>query len=1211
MRNVIILFLLCFLLVASSAFCTEYGTNKFVNPSFESGMDGWYLNICGNAKVTCDLDTAVHHSGKASIRLHSESPAAPYVYGDIYQHVTGLIPGARYLVTGYVKGDGVGISWLGGGPGWLTRKYFPTGKYDWTLVETEITVPDDATSYDLLIAIEETTQSLWLDDFSFKALDPADAFPKAKTITFEKSPAYGLWLMQHVAKAPVIDGNLSDWAEVKPVLNLPSEVGNNLVEGWKGADDLSVQAKAGWDDKNLYLSFTVTDDVQSAPPDIQAWTADSIQVAIDPLRQRTHGMYGAKDVEFTLALTDTGKSRMEITNTAAGNYTDVKFAASRTGSVTSYEIAIPFASLGIKPDSQWAGLGLSFLVNDNDKNGRKGYVELTPGIGLIKDPYQYVLLAPSDRAVLLLKPNSPQASQDDDYLIHALLYNPSKESSGKLQISTDGSKPKWAVSVGIPENKGNIYKISTAIPAGTLARGKSEIRAQAPAVNKKTSLEIVVSPSRETLRNDVKALKPMLEKAQKLAAVAKSKHIAIDYEDVVIATAEKFIGFALEDISNDRIERAVHVISVLNTELNSTIGALNDYLSGKRKPLVTPRFVTSPVAIKDGAFWATTVIPSTNHKEYRPVFFNGYGHYDTAIADIPVFSRLGCNIIQSEIGPNSTLPQENVLTNQPILDRLVPALASGAKNNVMMCWLTSLHYFPQWAFDKWPDIKADYGGFLKVSTDAPQARDIYRKHYEITLDAIRNSPALHSVCISNEPWCSGWETDKYRMALWTDYIKRIYGSIESLNKVVGTSFSAFDEVPVASTIKLPKEENMTALIYDQVKFNSERFAELHGYLSNLVHILSPGTPTHTKVVGYFITDRDNLVGGCDIEKFSWMGDLNGNDSYHMWTGWGDHYAAMWLAQNIYFDLQYSMRPVPIVNTENHIIWDREQGLIPPVHTDCALWTGAIHGEGASTIWIWERTNDRKSDFEGSILHRPDNVIAVGKVGLDLMRLAPEVIKMQKASTPIAILYSTTSHIWSERAYKAFFSAYEALFFTGQPVRFVSELQAARGGLSQYKVVILPAVRYLPDTAAAAVRQFAADGGKLWIMGDRELAKNEHGLVRNDTPLPGSAVLRFAEEMPVKELRDAFTSSMIKTGIKPIVVVRDPAGKNPWGVEYRSVSEGKSAMVSIVNYWGLPQTISLELNGRPVRRIFDMRASKYLAKGKLILQPLKAMLLRVE
>ena len=229
----------------------------------------------------------------------------------------------------------------------------------------------------------------------------------------------------------------------------------------------------------------------------------------------------------------------------------------------------------------------------------------------------------------------------------------------------------------------------------------------------------------------------------------------------------------------------------------------------------------------------------------------------------------------------------------------------------------------------------------------------------------------------------------------------------------------------------------------------EQFADFHGFMADAVHAVSPDTPVHAKVMP-MPTGRANLDWGCDVEQFAWLSDLNGNDCWHWYRGMGDRFAAYWQGQNIYYDLQRSMRLRPIFNSENHIIVDREQRLIPPEHTDCALWQGAIHGQGATTIWVWNRTYSPQSAFEGSILHRPDNVIAAGRAGLDLMRLAPEVTKLQRARAPIGILYSLTAQIWSDRAHAAMKRAHEALSLSGLPAAFVSEDQARDGELRRFR-----------------------------------------------------------------------------------------------------------------------------------------------------------------
>ena len=313
---------------------------------------------------------------------------------------------------------------------------------------------------------------------------------------------------------------------------------------------------------------------------------------------------------------------------------------------------------------------------------------------------------------------------------------------------------------------------------------------------------------------------------------------------------------------------------------------------------------------------------------------------------------------------------------------------------------------------------------------------------------------------------------------------------------------------------------------------------------------------------------------------------------------------------MYYDIQYSMRRVPVVNTENHIIGDRETRLIPPRHTDSALWQGAIHGQGATTIWVWQRTYDRTHDFEGSILHRPENVLAVGRCGLDLMRLAPEVVKLQRAEAPVAILYGITSLIWSDRAHDAMKRAYEAMSFTGLPVAFVSERQAQQGGLKRYRAVILPSVRHAPDGLCRAVVEYAGGGGKLWILDDDPLARDQYAKPRKVDWSAGAA-RTWPRNVDPRGLRDAFLAELASLDIPRPVVLRDEAGREPWAVEYRAVSDGQGHLLSVVNHWGQPKNVRISIANRAAAKVIDLRAGRTLSDGTLTLEPLRSMLFHVE
>lgn len=199
-----------------------------------------------------------------------------------------------------------------------------------------------------------------------------------------------------------IDGVIdpAEWSHAGTfALNDASQV--KLMTDWGGTDDLSAVAYAKWDANYLYLAVNVTDDTDYNPyaPSL-SWQGDGIQFTIDPGRSQGAGTLKSSENGFALN-TDTG-AIMKSGGYGAGNLENSLAAIKRDGNRTNYEMAIKWSD--ILPGGMTAGsgsdLGFSFLVNDNDGGGRRGWMEYMSGIGLSKDPNLYGDLILTDRTTL-------------------------------------------------------------------------------------------------------------------------------------------------------------------------------------------------------------------------------------------------------------------------------------------------------------------------------------------------------------------------------------------------------------------------------------------------------------------------------------------------------------------------------------------------------------------------------------------------------------------------------------------------------------------------------------------------------------------------------------------------------------------------------------------------------------------------------------------
>ncbi len=191
------------------------------------------------------------------------------------------------------------------------------------------------------------------------------------------------------ASSPVkIDGELNEWASTPIIWGENNKVVIPVKKNikWNGEKDLSAKCQIMQDNKYLYLSFTVNDDIDVPGKNevMNQWSNDSIQFAFNP-----ENKYGTNFTEFLVCRDKSGKPAVfkyknfwtpEIPTdiTRYGIVPDIKTAIIRKNDVTFYEIAIPWNQvypLNVNQES----FGFSWVVNDNDGNGRK-YLEWSSGI---------------------------------------------------------------------------------------------------------------------------------------------------------------------------------------------------------------------------------------------------------------------------------------------------------------------------------------------------------------------------------------------------------------------------------------------------------------------------------------------------------------------------------------------------------------------------------------------------------------------------------------------------------------------------------------------------------------------------------------------------------------------------------------------------------------------------------------------------------------
>lgn len=202
-------------------------------------------------------------------------------------------------------------------------------------------------------------------------------------------------------------GKILDGAVPKDAPWITGNWKNVSLKGGEGKADFTARALVGVHEEGVDVLVEVHDTkhVQDQPD--RWWFGDSLQLAIDC---EGRGMIGG-NMEIVAALKPDGVvfHKLAVANAGAdlpagitGANEDIRSGIckiSHEGETTVYRIRLPWSELYPMAYNPQARLKLSLLVNDNNGDGRAGYLEWGSGIAgnasSEKDPARYGTLKPA------------------------------------------------------------------------------------------------------------------------------------------------------------------------------------------------------------------------------------------------------------------------------------------------------------------------------------------------------------------------------------------------------------------------------------------------------------------------------------------------------------------------------------------------------------------------------------------------------------------------------------------------------------------------------------------------------------------------------------------------------------------------------------------------------------------------------------------------
>jgi beta-galactosidase GanA len=319
-----------------------------------------------------------------------------------------------------------------------------------------------------------------------------------------------------------------------------------------------------------------------------------------------------------------------------------------------------------------------------------------------------------------------------------------------------------------------------------------------------------------------------------------------------------------------------------------------------------------------------------------------------------------------------------------------------------------------------------------------------------------------------------------RFRLW---LKERHGNIETLNQSWGTYYESFDIVtPPATTGHGPVPDANRAAWFDWADWNMRRFTNHLKWSYNTIRKLHPDIPIcaggtssmFSANIGTTGIDEEMIINEVDDVILHEGKDILGIDLFHA------------LARN----------PKPLV--------DPEQG------GNCDRWfLNYLHCKSAISMFWWPKQPSRQ--FPRSTLVSPvhgtmpiHQVLEHLTTALDVRRLNEEIASFWDIPKEAAILYSRTNMIQVDPTVmtgnrtpylSALRDCYEAARCLDTGITFVSEKQLLEGKGADFKMLILPAVKHLPEAVFKELDRYVSQGGTI-IATPESLMSDEYNRARD-------------------------------------------------------------------------------------------------------------------
>ncbi len=398
--------------------------------------------------------------------------------------------------------------------------------------------------------------------------------------------------------------------------------------------------------------------------------------------------------------------------------------------------------------------------------------------------------------------------------------------------------------------------------------------------------------------------------------------------------------------------------------------------------------------------------------------------------------------------------------------------------------------------------------------DRPEIREGLERFFTETVCHFKDSPALRMWNLWNEP-TDGICKCPDSLAKFASWLKRKYPTLDELKENWAGEYAIFKPILphsmddlnatwLGNVLDLPLRGRDTAMRLDWFDFQQENSAEHLAFLAGLVRKYDNVHPLHSNpactttnplswsgISPWKLAKVQDSTGGSihphgmfpslenDPSKYP-CAMLSVIDLVRSWTAGGESWIGEYQGGSTFEKPHaYTPRGTDISATLYHSL---ARGLHGVIFWEWQSWRSGVFEPGEFSL---------RNPSDGGPTERSE---AAAQFGAFVEKYRPYLAQLQPPRPQIAILHSmdqfatdsllssSSPNVHVPRHFQAAYACHQALAKAGHQADFITEAQLSEGILKQYRALILPHVRVIAPSTAAAIEEFVRNGGAVWADG---------------------------------------------------------------------------------------------------------------------------------